>query len=199
MPAQFEQLAEDVLQEMRGLGLKIATAESCTGGLVAAALTSVAGSSDVFERGFVTYSNEAKAQMLGVDPAMIRRHGAVSREVAIAMAHGALRTSRAHLSVAVTGIAGPGGGSPEKPVGLVHFAAARAAPSKVESHSVSLPEGTAARSPVGEKVEVRGNAADAVIFTVQHEERFGDIGRAEVRAKSVETALRLLLSAAAIA
>src|SRR5271169_257242 len=109
---EIESLSEEVLQRARDLGFMIATAESCTGGLVAAALTSVAGSSDVFERGFVTYSNEAKAQMLGIDPAMIRRHGAVSREVAIAMAHGALRTSRAHLSVAVTGIAGPGGGSP---------------------------------------------------------------------------------------
>ncbi len=102
--------------------IKIATAESCTGGLIAAALTAVAGSSDVFERGFVTYSNEAKSDLLGVAPGMIVANGAVSAEVAAAMAQGAVRNSNAQVSVAVTGVAGPGGGSEEKPVGLVHLA-----------------------------------------------------------------------------
>ena len=109
--------------------LLLATAESCTGGLIAAALTEVAGSSAVVDRGFVTYSNEAKTGMLGVAPDLIGSVGAVSREVAIAMAEGALHASRADITVAVTGIAGPGGGSPDKPVGLVHFAVAvRGAP-----------------------------------------------------------------------
>ena len=104
--------------------LMVATAESCTGGLVAGALTEIAGSSAVVDRGFVTYTNEAKAEMLGVPAERWRRHGAVSRETAEAMAKGALAHSRADLAVAITGIAGPGGGSAEKPVGLVHFAAA---------------------------------------------------------------------------
>jgi nicotinamide-nucleotide amidase len=104
--------------------LKIATAESCTGGLVAGALTEIAGSSDVVDRGFVTYSNEAKQQMLGVPADTIRTHGAVSRVTAEAMARGALGKAAADIVVAITGIAGPGGGSPDKPVGLVHFAAA---------------------------------------------------------------------------
>lgn len=103
----------------------VATAESCTGGLVAAALTSIAGSSAVVERGFVTYSNQAKVDMLGVPMALIERHGAVSAEVAAAMAAGALAHSQAHMAVSITGIAGPGGASPGKPVGLVHFALAR--------------------------------------------------------------------------
>jgi nicotinamide-nucleotide amidase len=106
-------------------GLKIATAESCTGGLIAAALTEIAGSSAVVDRGFVTYSNGAKAEMLGVPEELIDRVGAVSEEVARAMAEGALARSDADLAVAVTGIAGPGGGTSERPVGLVHFAAAR--------------------------------------------------------------------------
>jgi len=116
--------AECVLDLCRGRGLKVATAESCTGGLVAAALTEIAGSSDVVEGGFVVYSNEAKQTMLGVPAATLERHGAVSTQTAIAMAVGALKNSRADLSVAITGIAGPGGGSKQKPVGLVHFAAA---------------------------------------------------------------------------
>src|SRR5215469_3988466 len=169
MTPEIISLAEEALNKTRGAGLMIATAESCTGGLVAAALTTIAGSSDVFERGFVTYSNEAKAEMLGVDPALITAHGAVSRDVAIAMAACALRQSRATLSVAVTGIAGPGGGSAEKPLGLVHFAAAKAL------------------SRQGETVD---------FAAIHHEERFGNIGRAEVREKSVETALNLLLRAA---
>ncbi|MBC2859495.1 CinA family protein [Stappia sp. 28M-7] len=102
----------------------LATAESCTGGLIAGALTEIAGSSSAVERGFVTYSNEAKSDMLGVPADLIARVGAVSREVAIAMAEGALAASRADVTVAVTGIAGPGGGSAEKPVGLVHMALA---------------------------------------------------------------------------
>ncbi|HEV3184607.1 MAG TPA: CinA family protein, partial [Xanthobacteraceae bacterium] len=117
-------LATRVLDAARARGRKIATAESCTGGLVAGALTDIAGSSDVVERGFVTYSNEAKLEMLGVLASTLANHGAVSRETAEAMAVGAIRRSMADVSVAITGIAGPGGGSPEKPVGLVHFAAA---------------------------------------------------------------------------
>jgi nicotinamide-nucleotide amidase len=117
--------ATGLLADFRGRGLKLATAESCTGGLIAGLLTEIAGSSDVVERGFVTYSNEAKAEMLGVDPALIERLGAVSAEVARAMAAGALAHSRADVAVSVTGVAGPGGGSLAKPVGLVHLAAAR--------------------------------------------------------------------------
>ena len=151
--------AADVLAACRDKGELIATAESCTGGLVAAALTAVPGSSDVFERGFVTYSNAAKSEMLGVPFWLIEKHGAVSEDVARAMAGGALTHSRASLVVAVTGIAGPGGGTPEKPIGLVHFAAGR-------------PDGP------------------------MHHERvvFGDLGRAEVRRRSVERALTLLRS-----
>jgi nicotinamide-nucleotide amidase len=107
---------------LRGRGERLATAESCTGGLIAAACTELPGSSDWFERGFVTYSNEAKAELLGVEAALIAAHGAVSEPVALAMATGALAHSRADWAVAVTGIAGPGGGSAEKPVGLVWLA-----------------------------------------------------------------------------
>ena len=149
--------AAQLLAAARAKGLKIVTAESCTGGLIAGLLTDIAGSSDVFERGFVTYSNPAKEEMLGVSAAMLRQHGAVSQIVARAMAEGAIRQSTAQLSVAVTGIAGPGGGSDEKPVGLVHIAAARA------------------------------GAA-----TLHRECRFGDIGRSEVRLKTVAAALALL-------
>jgi len=116
--------AQKILTDARARSLKIATAESCTGGLIAGLLTEIAGSSDVFERGFVTYSNHAKEEMLGVPGEMIRGHGAVSEIVARAMAEGAIRNSGAELAVAVTGIAGPGGGSADKPVGLVHIAAA---------------------------------------------------------------------------
>ena len=110
-----------LLAAYRARGWTIATAESCTGGLVASALTDVAGSSDVFERGFVTYSNEAKSQVLGVPADLIAEHGAVSEAVARAMAQGALAHSRANVAVAITGVAGPGGGTAMKPVGLVHF------------------------------------------------------------------------------
>jgi nicotinamide-nucleotide amidase len=116
--------AERVLDLCRVRGLTIATAESCTGGLVAAALTEIAGSSDVVDRGFVTYSNAAKMALLGVLPETLEANGAVSRQTAEAMAQGAIANSNADLAVAVTGIAGPSGGSAEKPVGLVHFAAA---------------------------------------------------------------------------
>jgi nicotinamide-nucleotide amidase len=118
-------LATEVLAKARAKGLKIATAESCTGGLIAGLLTEIAGSSDVFERGFVTYSNQAKQQLLGVPEDLLALHGAVSAPVARAMAQGALQRSGAQITVAVTGIAGPGGGSADKPVGLVHIAAAR--------------------------------------------------------------------------
>jgi nicotinamide-nucleotide amidase len=116
--------ATRVLAACRVHGLKVATAESCTGGLVAGALTEIPCSSDVLDRGFVTYSNAAKEAMLGVPTSILERHGAVSGETADAMATGALAMSNVDLVVAITGIAGPGGGSAEKPVGLVHFAAA---------------------------------------------------------------------------
>jgi nicotinamide-nucleotide amidase len=116
--------AEKLLAACREKKLKIATAESCTGGLIAMALTDIPGSSDVFERGFVTYSNESKIEMLGVDAALIKKHGAISREVSEAMARGAVARSNADLAVAVTGIAGPTGGTAKKPVGLVYIAAA---------------------------------------------------------------------------
>ncbi len=117
--------SDTVVEICRVAGLKIATAESCTGGLIGGALTDVAGSSKVFERGFVTYSNEAKAEVLGVSEALLAAEGAVCEGVARAMAEGALERSRADIVVAVTGIAGPGGGSKTKPVGLVHFASGR--------------------------------------------------------------------------
>lgn len=123
--ASLRKRAKQLLALCRARELLIATAESCTGGLVAAALTEIAGSSAVVDCGFVTYSNEAKEAMLGVPAATLKRHGAVSAQTAEAMAAGALKNSRAHLAVAITGIAGPGGGSKQKPVGLVHFAAAR--------------------------------------------------------------------------
>jgi nicotinamide-nucleotide amidase len=149
--------AKSVLQRARSRRLKIATAESCTGGLVAAALTEIAGSSDVVDRGFVPYSNDAKHVMLGVPAGTLKRHGAVSAETAAAMAKGALKYSMADIAVAITGIAGPGGGSKQKPVGLVHFAAA---------------------SRNGRRV---GRV-----------KRYGNIGRGEVRQRSVAEALRLL-------
>ena len=123
-PDDIETLARTVVEAAAARRLTVATAESCTGGLVSAALTSVAGSSAVVERGFVTYSNAAKSELLGVPAALIDRHGAVSEPVARSMAGGALARSVAQVSVAVTGIAGPGGGTADKPVGLVHFAAA---------------------------------------------------------------------------
>ena len=123
--AAFAPRVQRLADALRARGWRLAAAESCTGGLIAAACTSVAGSSDWFERGFVTYSNAAKAESLGIDPALIAAHGAVSEPVARAMAEGALAHSRADLAVAVTGIAGPGGGSADKPVGMVWLALAR--------------------------------------------------------------------------
>lgn len=117
--------AEQVVRRCIAEGLRVATAESCTGGLVAAAITEVEDASKVLDRGYVTYANRAKTEMLGVPGALIERLGAVSEEVAIAMAEGALERAGVDITVAITGIAGPGGGTGEKPVGLVHFAAAR--------------------------------------------------------------------------
>jgi nicotinamide-nucleotide amidase len=154
--AEVRAAAERVLDLCRARSLKVTTAESCTGGLVAGALTDIAGSSDVVDSGFVTYSNQAKESMVGVPATILAAHGAVSREAAEAMAQGALGRTGVDLSVAITGIAGPGGGSAEKPVGLVHFAAARAG-----------------------KV-------------LHREKRFGDLGRSEVRRRSVLVALELL-------
>lgn len=114
----------------------LATAESCTGGMIAAALTDIAGSSDVVERGFVTYSNAAKEQMLGVPASLIKDNGAVSEQVARAMAEGAVVHSKADIAVSVTGVAGPGGGSADKPVGTVHFACARRGQPTRHSHQV---------------------------------------------------------------
>jgi nicotinamide-nucleotide amidase len=121
MTHPLEARATALLQACRARGWMVATAESCTGGLVAALLTEIPGSSDVVERGFVTYSNEAKSEMLEVPAVVIAGHGAVSEPVARAMAEGALAHSRADVAVSITGVAGPGGGSAEKPVGLVHF------------------------------------------------------------------------------
>jgi nicotinamide-nucleotide amidase len=155
--AEIIAAATRLLDAGRARGLKIATAESCTGGLVVGALTDIASSSDVVERGFVPYSNEAKAEMLGVEEATLAAHGAVSRATAEAMAVGAIRRSIADLAIAITGVAGPGGGSAEKPVGLVHFA-------------------TASRDGRHE----------------HREQRFGDVGRTEVRRRSVLVALEML-------
>ncbi|WP_284777531.1 CinA family protein [Agrobacterium sp. lyk4-40-TYG-31] len=124
-PADIEGLAQTVVKDFGAQGQMLSTAESCTGGLIAGALTDIPGSSAVVDRGFVTYTNEAKMQMLGVSAVTLNSFGAVSRETALQMAHGALFRSRAELSVAVTGIAGPGGGSDAKPVGLVHLVAKR--------------------------------------------------------------------------
>lgn len=120
----LDALASDVLDALKANGKMVATAESCTGGLICGVLTDIAGSSAAVERGFVTYSNEAKTELLGVPADMIRKHGAVSSEVAVAMADGAVSRSGADIAVSVTGIAGPGGGSEHKPVGTVYVALA---------------------------------------------------------------------------
>ncbi|MGH7026851.1 CinA family protein [Brevundimonas sp.] len=122
-PDDIQTSAAAVIQAALKAGVMVATAESCTGGLVSGALTAIAGSSAVLDRGFVTYSNEAKTDLLGVSDDLLARFGAVSEHVARTMALGAVHRSRASASVSVTGVAGPGGGSAEKPVGLVHFAA----------------------------------------------------------------------------
>jgi nicotinamide-nucleotide amidase len=157
MSREVAQAAADISTRLKAAKLSLVTAESCTGGLIAAAITEIPGSSDVLERGYVTYSNVAKENNLGVPAAIIERHGAVSEQTARAMAEGALVHSEAAVSIAVTGIAGPDGGTAEKPVGLVHFAASR-----------------------------RGGQ------TIHKEMRFGDLGRGEVRRRSVLAALALL-------
>lgn len=123
-PGDIIALSTGIIEEFSARGLTIATAESCTGGLIAGALTDISGSSAVVDRGFVTYSNTAKHEMIGVREETLAQFGAVSRETALEMVEGALKAAGTSLAVAVTGIAGPGGGSPEKPVGLVHLAAA---------------------------------------------------------------------------
>ena len=125
MTPDLKDRAAALLDAYRRKGLKIATAESCTGGLVAALLTEISGSSAVVERGFVTYSNESKTELIGVPADLIAAHGAVSEPVARAMAEGALAHSRADVAVGITGVAGPTGGTATKPVGLVHFGLAR--------------------------------------------------------------------------
>ena len=114
--------ADQILKLCKKFDIKLSTAESCTGGLIFSCLTEISGSSDVIDRGFITYSNEAKIELLGVPNLLIALHGAVSEEVAIAMSEGALSRSMSDITIAVTGVAGPGGGTEDKPVGLVHFA-----------------------------------------------------------------------------
>lgn len=133
--SELDTAAQELILRCLSQGKKIVVAESCTGGLLSGLLTSIAGSSKVLERGFVTYSNEAKVELLGVDPELILAHGAVSANVAAAMAQGALHHSHADISLAITGIAGPGGGTADKPVGLVYFGiATRNAPVGVQKH-----------------------------------------------------------------
>jgi nicotinamide-nucleotide amidase len=148
---QYLDLADSVLAACRAVGLKVATAESCTGGLIAAALTAIAGASDVVDRGFVTYSNAAKTEMLGVPPDLIAAMGAVSEMVARRMAEGALARSAADLAVSVTGIAGPDGGSTEKPVGLVWFGLARRGGKTATLHHVFPGDRGAVRRATVEK------------------------------------------------
>ncbi|XHE14258.1 CinA family protein [Agrobacterium deltaense] len=138
-PADIEELARRIISDFTAAGFMVSTAESCTGGLIAGALTEIAGSSAVVDRGFVTYTNQAKMDMLGVGAETLTTFGAVSRQTALQMAHGALFRSRADFSVAVTGIAGPGGGSADKPVGLVHLAA-RARSGKILHHEMRYGE-----------------------------------------------------------
>ena len=138
--------ASQVLSAFRARGWKVATAESCTGGLIAAALTHVAGSSDVVDRGFVTYSNAAKTALLGVDPLVVAAQGAVSQPVAAAMAQGAAACSLADVTVAVTGVAGPGGGSVDKPVGTVWFGLARRGEATLTEQRVFVGDRAAVRA-----------------------------------------------------
>ncbi|GGC55743.1 CinA family protein [Chelatococcus reniformis] len=162
VPIDIADRAAALLALCRSRKFMLATAESCTGGLVAGALTEVAGSSDVVDRGFVTYSNEAKHEMLGVPMDLIERYGAVSEPVARAMAEGALARSRAAVTVAITGVAGPGGGSAAKPVGLVHFAAARTgfAPLHVERRFGDLGRGPIRLAAVAQALELLRQAAE---------------------------------------
>jgi nicotinamide-nucleotide amidase len=152
----LERLAAELGRECLARALRIATAESCTGGLVTGAITSVAGSSDWFECGFVTYSNDAKVELLGVPRALIEVHGAVSEQVASAMSAGALARSRADVSVAVTGIAGPGGGTPEKPVGAVCFAWLRRGEGAPRVLTVQLPGNRAAVRKASVRLALEG-------------------------------------------
>ncbi|CAA2107308.1 Nicotinamide-nucleotide amidohydrolase PncC [Methylobacterium bullatum] len=156
--------AEALVAAYAAAGLRAACAESCTGGLVAGLLTAVPGSSAVVERGFVTYSNDAKSEMLGVPADLIATHGAVSKSVARAMAEGALAHSHADVAVSITGIAGPGGGSEAKPVGLVHFGLARrgAATRHIERRFGDLGRGEIRRAAVAEALELFGRAVEPV-------------------------------------
>ena len=133
-PLDIETLARLLIDEARQRSLRLVTAESCTGGLVAGAICSISGASDVFERGFVTYTNRAKQEVLGVPGDLLADVGAVSEPVARIMAEGALENSHGHVAVAITGVAGPGGGSPMKPVGTVHIAVARANHGLIHRH-----------------------------------------------------------------
>ena len=158
-PAEMLRHAETVLQQLRARGMTLATAESCTGGLVSALLTEIAGSSDVFTHGYITYANAAKTAMVGVSESMLRTYGAVSEEVARAMAEGAMKTSGATLAVATTGIAGPSGATANKPVGLVHLACARA----------GFPTLHLAQRFSGDRSTVRMQAVTAVLELVQRQ------------------------------
>ncbi len=151
-----EVLAVELGHALLARGLRVATAESCTGGLLAGAITSVAGSSDWFDRGFVTYSNDAKTELLGVPRALLETHGAVSEPVAASMAAGALAHSRADLGVAVTGIAGPGGGTPGKPVGMVCFAWARRGDGPPSVHTERLAGDRAAVREASVRIALEG-------------------------------------------
>ena len=145
LPTTLLDLAGAVLDRCRRDGLTLTTAESCTGGLIAACLTEIAGSSAVVDRGFVTYSNRAKTELLGVPDDLLREHGAVSEPVARAMAEGALARSGTSAGIAVTGVAGPGGGTTEKPIGLVHIALAREGAATAHARHVFAGDRTAVR------------------------------------------------------
>jgi nicotinamide-nucleotide amidase len=153
LPADQQAAAESLAEALRSRGLRLVTAESCTGGLIAAACTSLAGSSEWFERGFVTYSNDAKTELLGVSASVIEKHGAVSEAVARAMAEGALLRSRAQVAVSVTGVAGPGGATPGKPVGTVWLAICR---SGASASGVSHATTAMRLQCAGDRAAVRG-------------------------------------------
>ena len=160
MTEELNDLARLVLERCRARGLTIATAESCTGGLIAATLTEIAGSSDVVDRGFVTYSNEAKSELLGVPAPLVAAHGAVSGEVAKAMAEGALAHAPVDLAVSVTGIAGPGGATPDKPVGLVWLGLARTgASATTERHVFGGDRASVRRAAVARALALLADAA----------------------------------------
>lgn len=156
-----------LIVKARDAGLRVTSAESCTGGLVSAALTDIPGASDVFDRGFVTYSNEAKTDLLDVPAPLVAAHGAVSAEVARAMAAGALAHSMADVAVSITGVAGPGGGSAEKPVGLVHFACARRGGGlvHVERRFGPLPRAAIRAAAVEQALDLLIEAVDAMRAT----------------------------------